>query len=226
MSKYRTHSEIIDAIRLKCARAYWSEDSLHPNGDIPEIKCLEPHKLATQLEATHKREVDALKQRLAELDAEIAAKDEVIKRLNDALAEEQKHSGLHGNMAKLRAVVEDLLYMAKRYAAKTPAAETVIFDSKTHETLKTINYYKTIKKAEAALAAPARECDVGTPAEQTARFAEFCKSHRHSDMPKCAGCPLEDIPDGTGCSQAWGQMPCNESEAAKKALAATEGGAK
>ena len=155
MSKYRTHSEIIDAIRLKCARAYWSEDSLHPNGDIPEIKCLEPHKLATQLEAAHKREVDALKQRLAELDAEIAAKDEVIKRLNDALAEEQKHSGLHGNMAKLRAVVEDLLYMAKRYAAKTPAAETVIFDSKTHETLKTINYYKTIKKAEAALAAPA-----------------------------------------------------------------------
>ena len=63
-----------------------------------------------------------------------------------------------------------------------------------------------------ALAAPARECDVGTPAEQTARFAEFCKSHRHSDMPKCAGCPLEDIPDGTGCSQALGQMPYNESE--------------
>lgn len=117
-------------------------------------------ELADRAEAAAKREVDALKQRLAELNAEIAAKDAVIMRLNDALAEEQKRSGLHGNMAKLRAVVEDLLYMAKRFAAKTPATETVIFDSKTHETLKTINYHKTIEKAEAALAAPSRNCDM------------------------------------------------------------------
>ena len=115
---------------------------------------------ADRAEAAAKREVDALKQRLAELNAEIAAKDEVIMRLNDALAEEQKRSGLRGNMAKLRAVVEDLLYMARRYVKKTAAVETVIFDSKTHEALKTINYYKTIEKAEAALAAPARNCDM------------------------------------------------------------------
>ena len=61
MSKCRTHREIIDEIRLKCARAYWSEDSLHPNGDIPEIKCLEPHKLATLLESAHKRDIEELK---------------------------------------------------------------------------------------------------------------------------------------------------------------------
>ena len=73
-----------------------------------------------------------------------------------------------------------------------------------------------LNMAKAALAASARECDVGTPAEQTARFAEFCESHRHSDMPKCAGCPLEDIPDGTGCSQAWGQMPHVEKEGGAK----------
>ena len=64
-----------------------------------------------------------------------------------------------GNIAKLRELVEDLLYMARRYVKKTPAVETVIFDSKTHEALKTINYHKTIEKAEAALAAPARNCD-------------------------------------------------------------------
>lgn len=64
------------------------------------------------------------------------------------------------------------------------------------------------------LAAPVKNCEVGTAMEQTARFAEFCKSHIHSDLPKCAGCPLEDIPDRTGCAQAWGQMPY-ESEAAK-----------
>jgi len=67
-----------------------------------------------------------------------------------------------GNILKLRELVEDLLYMARCYVKKTAAVETVIFDSKTHEALKTINYYKTIEKAEAALAAPARNCDVGT----------------------------------------------------------------
>ena len=69
---------------------------------------------------------------------------------------------------------------------------------------------KAIKKAEAALAEPVKNYEVGTPAEQTARFAEFCKSHIHSDLPKCAGCPLEGIPDGTGCAQAWAQMPYEE----------------
>ena len=53
--------------------------------------------------------------------------------------------------SEVRDVLEDLLYMAKRYAYKTPATETVIFDSKTHKTVKTINYRKTIEKAEAIL---------------------------------------------------------------------------
>ena len=47
-------------------------------------------KMLDRLDAAHKREVDALKQRCKELDAEVAAKDEVIKRLNDAIAEEQR----------------------------------------------------------------------------------------------------------------------------------------
>ena len=61
-----------------------------------------------------------------------------------------------------------------------------------------------------ALAAPVRNCDVGTAKEQTEKFNQFCQSHRNSDLPKCAGCPLEDIPDGTGCAQAWAQMPYEE----------------
>ena len=59
-----------------------------------------------------------------------------------------------------------------------------------------------------------RNCDALSAQEQTEKFNQFCQSHRNSDLPKCAGCPLEDIPDGTGCAQAWGQMPY-ESEAAK-----------
>lgn len=45
---------------------------------------------ADRLDAAHKREAVALKQRINELNAEVAAKDEVIKRLNDAISEEQR----------------------------------------------------------------------------------------------------------------------------------------
>jgi len=63
-----------------------------------------------------------------------------------------------------------------------------------------------------ALATPPRNCDVGTAGEQTRRFAGYCARHRHTDLPKCAGCPLENLPSGTGCEEAWAQMPYTESE--------------
>jgi len=61
---------------------------------------------ADSIKAAHKREIDALKQRCTELNAEVAAKDDVIKRLNDALVEEQKRSGRYGNVAKLHKTVD------------------------------------------------------------------------------------------------------------------------
>ena len=130
MSKYRTHAEIIDAIRLKCARAYWSEDSLHPNGDIPEIKCLEPHKLATQLESAHKREVDDLKNQIALLSKTPK---------NDNSATATITGGEHGNAAKLRAALKEV----KRY-----------FDGYT------VNILELRRKMDAALAEPPRNCDL------------------------------------------------------------------
>lgn len=65
-----------------------------------------------------------------------------------------------GNTAKLREVVGDLLYMAERYVKKTPATESVIFDAKTKKEIRTVNYYDVIAKAQAALAAPPRNCDL------------------------------------------------------------------
>ena len=68
---------------------------------------------SAHLKAAHKREVDALKQRLAELNAEVAAKDAVIMWLNDALAEEQRRkmattekSLVVGDAAKLPKTVD------------------------------------------------------------------------------------------------------------------------
>ena len=64
----KTHAEIIDWMRKSSTG---------------------PQELADMLDAAHKREVDALEQRRNELNAEVAAKDEVIKRLNDAISEER-----------------------------------------------------------------------------------------------------------------------------------------
>lgn len=58
------------------------------------------HALIDRLEAAHKREIDVLKQRCAELNAEVAAKDGVIKRLNDAISEEQRRKSTLRNCDK------------------------------------------------------------------------------------------------------------------------------
>ena len=67
-------------------------------------------------------------------------------------------------------------------------------------------------KAKHALSAPPRNCDVGTAEKQTKRFSDFCAAHRHTDLPRCAGCPLENTPPDTGCSFAWAQMPYEAEE--------------
>ena len=53
----------------------------------------------------------------------------------------------------------------------------------------------------AALAAPLRNCDVGTPDEQSERFGRFCGHYR---VRRCKDCPLlAKVP----CEFEWAQMP-------------------
>jgi hypothetical protein len=80
--------------------------------------------------------------------------------------------------------------------------------------------------AKAALAAPPRNCDVGTVQEQTERFKAFCQSNMqfykdmfgHDDEGRLDGwdcredCPVGRMIDsGTAvadhCQLAWAQMP-------------------
>ena len=63
-----------------------------------------------------------------------------------------------------------------------------------------------LEKVDAALAAPARNCDVGTAEEQEERFDAFCARHYGTnDMSRdnCRICPLSPM----GCKLAWAQMP-------------------
>ena len=115
---------------------------------------------ADRLDAAHKRELDALKQRCAELDAEVAAKDEVIKRLNDAISEEQRRKmataenpSAVGDAAKLReALCEILSYIESFHKYITPG--------KGKKLTALFAVADTIRgKTKAALAAPPRNCD-------------------------------------------------------------------
>lgn len=65
-----------------------------------------------------------------------------------------------------------------------------------------------VKSARAALAAPARNCDVGTADEQAERFKAECKRHDH-----CTPCPVHaawgEFGEGKpkSCQMIWAQMP-------------------
>lgn len=65
-----------------------------------------------------------------------------------------------------------------------------------------------------ALAAPPRQCDVGTPQEQYNRFREFCLQYTF-----CEQCQLRQLkPEydicGMRCGFKWAQMPYEKQEGA------------
>jgi hypothetical protein len=76
----------------------------------------------------------------------------------------------------------------------------------------TVNVLEMRSQVDAALAAPPRNCDVGTVKEQDERFHRFCAEHRTGS---CAGChnPVGDYTVAKGvreCALVWAQMPYEE----------------
>lgn len=65
--------------------------------------------------------------------------------------------------------------------------------------------------ANAALAEPPRNCDVGDEQEQSKRFAEFCLSHSECGR-RCGDCPLVRH---SCCEFSWSQMPYEAEGGAK-----------
>lgn len=147
-----THAEIIAEMR------FHGQQNIDAEKDKPEYGILTvegriARNYADRLEAAYKREIDVLKQRCAELNAEVAAKDEVIKRLNDAISEEQRRKmataenpSAVGDCAKLReALKECLLYIA---CAESVGIGTITLNDKVK-----LDPKKIIKSAKKALAA-------------------------------------------------------------------------
>ena len=80
-----------------------------------------------------------------------------------------------------------------------------------------------LDKAKAALAAPARNCDVGTAEEQFERWHAFCDSYDKD----CTGCPCDGpVLSMAYCFSNWAQMPYKEGEMSNNAYRFTGGGKK
>ena len=98
-----------------------------------------------------------------------------------------------GNAAKMREALSRILgiadHLQTRFAIPKLASEEIL-------ELKQI--------AESALSAPPRNCDVGTPEEQSARFDAHCRKHMG-----CLTCPLREKDGGVPkhCELAWAKMP-------------------
>lgn len=69
----------------------------------------------------------------------------------------------------------------------------------------TVNVLEMRRKVDAALAAPPRNCDVGTEQEQARRFLKYCMKQ---DCEKA--CPFRDCKNSHECAFAWAQMPYEE----------------
>ena len=66
-----------------------------------------------------------------------------------------------------------------------------------------------VRKAKAALAAPPRNCDVGTEEEQEVRFRNYCWNHSSRDKNMECQCPI-DAEGKAGCKLTWAQLPYEE----------------
>ena len=66
-----------------------------------------------------------------------------------------------------------------------------------------------LDKAKAALAAPPRNCDVGTAEEQTVRYRNFCNRMLKQNINCCGPCPCFEFVNGEAqpCTLLWAQMP-------------------
>lgn len=151
---------------------------------------------ADRLEVACKREVDKLN---SAIQATVGRSDAEIDRLRRKI-EELKRAG---NMAKLRRVCEQMLELLKAPPGFNGCGMSVELDEE--QVVMWRNRFLD------ALAAPPRNCDVGTAEEQAQRFYNFCTEHSSAIHGMCDyKCPCIDSGDKCHCLCKWAQMPYEE----------------
>jgi len=109
------------------------------------------------------------------------------------------------NNAKLREALEKCANMGEQIDFQLGSSDETVYTFRDERCLA----HNISECARAALAAPPRNCDVGTAEEQGKRFTEFCYKNRN--MERCCGdCPAFNRGGFAECELAWAQMPYKE----------------
>lgn len=187
----------------------------HPEGDLAE-------RLQEALEKAERR--------IAELEratGNAAALREALRECRDELYEIQGMSELDDTRiallrqksnAALTAPPEPLCNSAAMREALNQLRDWALLDLNENAIRSDeINYRKLIdgiiEITNAALAAPARNCDVGTAEEQAQRFHAFCSDNTSEIEGMCnSTCPCIDCGDKCHCLCVWSQMPFDPAE--------------
>lgn len=161
--------------------------AMRDEGHTGEGSCLEwvgtkMRYYADRLEAAHRRE-------RAKIEADALAVGGIV---------EAAHRRERSDAAKLREALEELV--ANIEMRSSTFGLNVMVDTKTY------------LDAKSALAAPPRNCDVGTAEEQVKRMDAFCARHgeRMGCSWRCDNCPLCSI---DRCDLVWAQMSYEEGDA-------------
>lgn len=118
---------------------------------------------------------------------------------------EQKR-GTHeaiGNAAALRAALVKLIEFTCRCCQERYCEEPEEFEDGRGYSLPC----NAILEGKHALAAPPRNCDVGTVAEQNERYKRFCARHYQANNvdAQCDACPCKE--ERWDCELEWAQLP-------------------
>lgn len=153
----------------------------------------------------------AIKRERALLDANVNRVRELEAMLDGAAntvldcAIKNKRSDTPGNAAAMREALESTEELLEHFAKPG----TMLGDA----------FFLHMRDNRAALATPARNCDVGTAEEQAERFEQFCLDN-HSAEHLCSRCPLGKQlgNDVDMCQLHWAQMPYAPAEGGAKCV--------
>lgn len=117
----------------------------------------------------------------------------------EALAKPPRNCDV-GNAAVMRKALENIANMGGQIDYQLGSSEETVYAFRHERSLA----HSISECARTTLAVPPRNCDVGTPEEQSARFDAHCRKHMG-----CLTCPLREKDGGVHkhCEFAWAQMP-------------------
>ena len=183
--KQETIADIEEALRHE--EDYWLESGQEgPDGRF--------EKYADRIEAAHEREMDVLTAKLEEAKHCWKVWSERADELKNKCNEQYAKLKSVGDSAKLREALEAIIEICDdKRVVSTREERMVVYNI-----------------AKSALAAPARNCDVGTADKQFERWLAFCDRHDAA----CTDCPCDNSHTHTfaHCFAKWAQMPYEEGD--------------